>query len=50
MINRVHFKLSSNHAACGRWGHRPRRDAPVGVPTNRRCFEMHLINNNLLNK
>jgi hypothetical protein len=27
-----HFKLSRCRAACGRWGHRPRRAAPVGVP------------------
>jgi len=27
-------------AACGRWGHRPRRSATIGVSTNRRRFEM----------
>ena len=42
-ILRVHFKLSHRFASCGRWRHRPRQAAPVGVPTNRRQFEMHPI-------
>ena len=42
----VHFKLSHCLAVSGRWGHRPRLTAPVGVPTNRRHpiavgFEIH---------
>ena len=36
----VHFKFSHCRATCGRWGHRPRQAAPVGVPTNRRKFEI----------
>ena len=37
----AHSKLSHGLAYCGRWGHRPRRAAPVGVSTNRRQFGMH---------
>lgn len=35
----MHFKLSHSWANRGRWGHRPRRTAPVGVPTKRRQKE-----------
>ena len=31
----VHFKLSYGPSYCGRWGQRPRRTAPVGIPTCR---------------
>jgi hypothetical protein len=37
----IHFKLSHGQADSGRWRHRPRLGAPVGVFTNRRQFEMH---------
>ena len=33
------FRMAPAHR--GRWGHRPRRTAPVGVPTNRQKFGMH---------
>ena len=34
------FRISYN-CKSGRWGHRPRRAAPVGIPANRRQIEMH---------
>ncbi len=36
---KMHFKLSNEHASRGWWGHHPRRAALVGVPTNRRQFD-----------
>ena len=43
----VHFKMSHRCVESGRWGHRPRQAARVGVPTNPRHFE---INDNILKK
>jgi ankyrin repeat protein len=43
LFQRVHCKLSHSRAGRGRWRHRPRRTAPVGVSTNRRQFGMHLF-------
>ena len=37
----VYLKLSHGFADCGRWRHRPRQAAPVGVSTNRPQIEMH---------
>lgn len=40
-IKIFHFKIAPYRNESGRWGHRPRRPALVGVSTNRRHFEMH---------
>ncbi len=37
----VQPKFSHGRSDGGRWGHRPRRTAPVGGDTNRRKFGMY---------